>query len=287
MKSSRSRRPGFTLIELLVVIAIIAILVGLTMPAVQKARDAAARIQCANNLKQIALGMHHYEGIHRKLPAARSWGPSYPSASWAVLVLPFIEQDNLFRQWRADVSYYGQTTEVRCAPVSLYFCPALRSPNEALSVAGDVDPTKPGSAHFPGALGDYAGSYGGGSETGPTDYLKGAMALSSNGVRFLEISDGLTNTILLGDKAVGPPHTYGTPLLDTSIYNGDNPSANTRGAIIAPGCRQPGPGFGSCHIGVVEFAMCDGSVRSIAKSTPPAIMSHLCQRDDGQVIPDF
>src|SRR5713226_3851460 len=96
MRSQPLRRSGFTLIELLVVIAIISILMGLLLPAVQKAREAASRISCANNLKQIGLAMHSYEGIHDRVPPSRL---SEGMATWLVLILPYVEQDNLYREW--------------------------------------------------------------------------------------------------------------------------------------------------------------------------------------------
>jgi prepilin-type N-terminal cleavage/methylation domain-containing protein len=164
-------RRAFTLIELLVVIAIISVLMGLLLPAVQKAREAASRAQCANHLKQIGLALHHYENVHGKLPPSRLGGANDALATWAVLILPFVEQENLYRQWNVAGTYYQQNAPARTTPVKIYFCPSRRtsSGGVALSGSGDVPSWLPPPAtHFPGAVADYAAVIDKGGHDAPT-----------------------------------------------------------------------------------------------------------------------
>jgi prepilin-type N-terminal cleavage/methylation domain-containing protein len=159
--SSGTKQHGFTLIELLVVMAIIGILVGLLLPAVQWAREAANRTTCANNLKQIGLAMLHYADDHKQtLPASRleNGGPT-----WAVLILPYLEQHRLFDQWNMKLPYFQQSAVTQQMSLSVYFCPTRRDAQSAgLSVAGDEIILKDGTLgpHYPGALGDYAANIG-------------------------------------------------------------------------------------------------------------------------------
>jgi prepilin-type N-terminal cleavage/methylation domain-containing protein len=158
----RGRRDGFTLIEMLVVIAIISLLMGLLLPAIQKVREAANRASCANNLKQITLALHHYELNNGQLPPFSML--SNGGATWAVLILPYMEQDNLYRQWDVTRTYYEQSGVARQTPVKNYFCPTRRSSTTSprLSISGDQPSLGNNTygSNVPGALGDYACSVG-------------------------------------------------------------------------------------------------------------------------------
>ena len=145
-----ARRAAFTIVELLVLIVVIGILIALIVPAVQAARESARRTQCGNNLKQIGLGIQHFHDAYRQLPTSRvqdGYG------TWAVQILPYLEQNNLYARWKFGKTYYAQHEEVRTTAVAGYYCPSRSRPSP-ISLRGDDQHGT--SVHVPGSLSDYA-----------------------------------------------------------------------------------------------------------------------------------
>ena len=290
---ARQVRTAFTLIELLVVIAIIAILVGLTMPALQQAREAANRISCANNLKQMGLANHLYHDAHLRLPPSRMSGEG---PSWAWLILPNLEQNNLYSKWDQRKMNFGEFAALNIpAAVSLYFCPSRRDSTQGTSCLAFNQ--RNDCLLFQGAtsaLGDYAASVGSVGTDYPMTVPDGPTLVPNGsyeyhlGIRFRDITDGLSNTILIGEKHV-PRDTFGAYPWDCSIYDGHNPTCNCRaGGPDFPLAQEQTDGgwrFGSYHPGLCQFVFCDGSVQVIYNTINPAVLGLLCQRNDGQAIP--
>ena len=194
-------RSGFTLIELLVVIAIIAILVGLTIPAVQKVRESANRIQCQNNLKQIGVALHNYHDAHKFFPPGYSASGPYidgatdttPGWGWAAFILPYLEQNNLFDQ--LNFNQPVQNSTALQTMVKMYLCPSDVTPQAAFPVTDGF-----GNTICLAAPSCYAACVGGDeSDTfGPTGL---GILYRNSQTHMTDITDGTSNTILIGERA--------------------------------------------------------------------------------------
>ncbi len=291
MLLQRSRR-AFTLIELLVVIAIIAILIALLVPAVQKVREAASRTQCLNNLRQLGLAAHNYHDSNKNFPPSRI---EYRWLGWPTLLLPYIEQDNLYNLANLDAQWKDQTTTFQQTSVSVYVCPSRHQVGAQSSVvAADIADN--------GALGDYASCDGVSAADPPfrRSSAKGLMIVANgdhnawkSATNIASATDGTSNTILFGEKHVRPAN------IGNETSGGDGP---VQGAFAMTCMRVAGPGyplaqsptdtaggqeiyvFGSWHSGVVNFTLGDGSVRSISVNIDTANLGRLARRDDGEVI---
>jgi prepilin-type N-terminal cleavage/methylation domain-containing protein len=240
-------RRGFTLIEMLVVIAIIAILIALLVPAVQKVREAAAQTTCRNNLKQLALGCHSYESAYKSLPTLYSAGTN---DGWIVQMLPYIEQTALWNSYTpfsaANPSGWQNSVNASVVrtPVAALMCPSDNtpatftiSPNPGFGELARTDyfafagAAAPAYSHaFPSASVDLSGPFGPQAAEGATP---------TRGARFVTVTDGLSNTLLLAECGGRPwPYIAGPRKLaavsdpNYPTYLPASPSVDTSGAIV-------------------------------------------------------
>jgi prepilin-type N-terminal cleavage/methylation domain-containing protein/prepilin-type processing-associated H-X9-DG protein len=200
-KKSYHHRSAFTLIELLVVIAIIAILIGLLLPAVQKVREAAARMSCTNNLKQIGLALHNYHDVNGGLPSSFNV-PGLPRVSMLTRLLPYFEQDNLYKQYNFALNWYDPPNlPVTGTPIKILLCPSSPNPERL-----DGRPDAPWAPIV--AVTDYGAT----TSVSPLlvaagladQYGPGMIPKDAPKPRFADVTDGLSNTIAVTESAGRP-----------------------------------------------------------------------------------
>jgi prepilin-type N-terminal cleavage/methylation domain-containing protein/prepilin-type processing-associated H-X9-DG protein len=299
----RRRRSAFTLIELLVVIAILAVLIGLLLPAVQKVREAANRLSCSNNLKQAGLAALNFENTYHQFPPAVVTGrvpkladaaPGTSHGLWPFL-LPFTEQQNLAAQYRWDVSWSDPYNEA----ARMVQLKGLQCPSAEPDRVGGADPTGTGAM---GACTDYVATIWVTEIPvslrliDPVGNYSGVLAHDYM-TRLTEITDGTSNTTLIGESAgrpkrwqagqyvPGPPYPAGAWAAPTSFIGlqGAQFDGASRGGPCAINCSNQGEVY-SFHPGGANFVFADGSVRFLGAGINIRVMAALITRAGGEVV---
>jgi prepilin-type N-terminal cleavage/methylation domain-containing protein/prepilin-type processing-associated H-X9-DG protein len=296
------RRGGFTLIELLVVIAIIAVLIGLLLPAVQKVREAANRMVCLNNLKQIGLGLHNHHDSYSFFPSNGGhmtgdpdtpyiirtsgtggtdaiWGLADPNrsgreqpGSWAFAILPFVELENLFKA-APDNGTQG-------VPIKIYICPSRRQ-------ASAWDIPHPDPFLGDGRIDDGAGR----NPWSSTDYAANQDVIQNRPtvLRIKDITDGTSNTVLVAEKSMDQRgYTSGSWYWNQPVFSGGSGGTARNGTFHYQDRIFPGFEFanhwGSAHPGGFQVLFADGSVQTISYSIPDTEFGKMITPAGGEVI---
>jgi prepilin-type N-terminal cleavage/methylation domain-containing protein/prepilin-type processing-associated H-X9-DG protein len=330
----RTRR-AFTLIELLVVIAIIAILIGLLLPAVQKVREAAARMSCSNNLKQLGLALHNYHDANQKFPpgfvstlADPGWKmpPSSCNAfpqdlgpGWSVFayLLPYIEQDNLYKQINFNALVTDPSNDTpRRTVVKTFVCPSDLE-GRVVNVTTCGSPPAPANTPAPvgdGASNSYVACLGGGDANNPDpnfgcyEYqpFNGCFHRNSK-VRVADITDGTSNTVGMGERSSFFVESIWAGVVPGAevVYNQTtqpapfNPALNqpcqnwrpastaveVHGRLYVPNAPNASPAsFHGQHTSGCNFVFMDGSVHFLNSAIQLPVFRALCTRNNGEVI---
>jgi prepilin-type N-terminal cleavage/methylation domain-containing protein/prepilin-type processing-associated H-X9-DG protein len=304
-----ARKRAFTLVELLVVIAIIGILVGLLLPAVQAAREAARRMQCSNNIKQLGLALHNYESANKRFPQGftrfHSWG-------WAVRIFPYMEQTGLYNKLQADSGNWGPidnaVNPVLLAtlqtPVPGHRCPSDNGPvlNDKRLLGG----RQTSMSNYAGVNGSLLFQhlgiwYDAESTAGnPATYVGGnGILFMDSRIGFKDVFDGTSNTLLVGER----DYQFHNATLWCGTTNVNGGYANRHFNLSTAGFTDFGRdhkinglntnAFGSRHTGGAQFAYADGSVHFVSQSisvwdgqaaTPWGVLDRLGARNDGLVV---
>jgi prepilin-type N-terminal cleavage/methylation domain-containing protein/prepilin-type processing-associated H-X9-DG protein len=312
-----TKRSGFTLIELLVVIAIIAILIGLLLPAVQKIREAANRMKCSNNMKQLGLACHNFHDTIGVIPPSRVASGGFPALGvppnayqgWAVWLLPYIEQDNVGKIYNTTLHFGHNSNRTAIqTQVKIFNCPSTPMTNRnaptfshgGFTISGaacadytvfqKVDPQLWTS--FPNDVDTYTD---GGTNVGPHSYNSGGTTRT---LAFAGVSDGLSNTIFYVEDA-GRPNLYrsGKRLISANSVAG-SAWCDEANEITLHGCNSPsGTLVGrqpmnctnqgepySFHTNGINIGLCDGSVRFVRESVSIRVFARLVTAQGGEVI---
>jgi prepilin-type processing-associated H-X9-DG protein/prepilin-type N-terminal cleavage/methylation domain-containing protein len=263
IRSARRRAPAFSLLELLVVIAIIAVLIGMLLPAVQKVRESANRNVCTNNLRQIGIALHAYHSAHRTFPPGGiEWRPpnnhTMRQLAWCVFLLPYLEQDNVYKQLDLSKPFDSPENAAGAATVlPVFLCPS--KPRTEYQFQGR-------------GVTDYGGIFGQ-ALIGNNNPPNGTM-LFDIPIRLAQITDGASHTLMISE--------------DTQRDDGQWINAMNLFDVAFPINKGPllDPDIHSEHAGGANGLFADGSVRFLRETLDVKVLAAIVTRAGGEVVPD-
>ena len=309
-------RGAFTLIELLVVIAIIGILIALLLPAVQKVRESAARMSCSNNLKQLGIAMHSYHDAYGQFPSGHMVTDGHYYMNWTIALLPFLEQENLYRQYDNSVPNIDPINEpVRTTFLKVYTCPSDPNINQVLYPETRADNGEANTT-VRYMTGSYRGMSGiswnnfdmwaGFPEEAGANLIhlpEGRGILHTDGdsgarpERMASITDGTSGTLMIGERTTRTHPTRATFWADSfnlytlsAAWSHSITLLDDYDACVAAESDTPNRckyGWGSPHSGIINFVFCDGSVRGVSRSIDMTVFQAMATIGGGEAVPDF
>lgn len=279
---------AFTLIELLVVIAIIGVLIALLLPAIQSVRESARRTECAHHLRQIAAAAQSFHATYGKLPPSRV-AKQHPSGLY--LLLPFVEGESVLWDGALKDTMYLMPDQKRTHVIDIYLCPSRDRESPVVTVRADRVFFFPDRNYFTGSVSDYVVckgardsrvQYGGANvvnENGAivhathSSFPNNAQHISwwKSRTSMNSITDGTSHTFFAGELSARRAN-------GAHAFNGDQTGGEFIGLLDPPAANRNEPGFGSDHLGVLQFAMCDGSVRPFDVDTELTVYDALATR---------
>lgn len=308
MKTKNGLSRGFTLVELLVVIAIIGVLVALLLPAVQQAREAARRMQCSNNLKQIGLGMHNYHDTYNSFPAGTygcCWG------TWQVAMLPYVEQNNLYEQYNIHDKYATSTSRYsgsdnRAAVtvrLDAFTCPSDQTNSPFSGITSHNYAANYGNTGYAQQANLNGVVFGG----APFEYVSGGAGGADEFHGMKDIVDGTSNTLLVAEVLQGeerdlrgftwwgdassftaylPPNSTQPDRIYSAGYCNNLPQANLP-CDVSTGSAPTMFASRSRHPGGVQVTLCDGSARFVAETIQINTWRYLATARGHEVVGEF
>ena len=308
----RSRSAGFTLVELLVVIAIIGILIAMLLPAVQAAREAARRMQCCNNFKQVGVAMHGYHAANNCFPCGWSHAEYdcgldffFEGFGWGAYILPYMEQVDIYDNLITDGTFPGRFKDpanghlnAAGATINAFLCPSDPQNEPRVEVTNLFDNGDPGAggkddhgrSNMAGAADSIDWTCGTrlGINTHYPDPQGSGILRGWETTKIRDVSDGTSHTVLVGEVTGRGPGTWSGFFWSSTAVVDASGGVNGMGSVPGGGVwRGRDSGFSSYHSGGCHFVLADGSSRFVSEEIDQTTLERIVSRNDGEMPGEF